>query len=152
VTSLLLARRVIVRIGSAAAAGLGAVLFGVGMAWFPVVLGLEPNMTAAIASIMVLGIAVGLAFPTLMDAGTAALPASAYATGPGVLNMVRQTALALGVAIAIAVLGTPPTAVDQLAAFRNVWLVFGWLRARQRPTRLPIDSADAAACRRWQPE
>jgi hypothetical protein len=34
-------------------------LFGVGMAWFPVVLGLEPNMTAAIASIMVLGIAVG---------------------------------------------------------------------------------------------
>jgi hypothetical protein len=119
VTSLLLARRVIDRIGSAAAAGSGAILFGVGMAWFPVVLGLEPNMTAAIAGIMVLGIA---------------LPASAYATGSGVLNTVRQTTLALGVAIAIAVLSTPATAVDQLAAFRNVWLVFGWLRARQRPT------------------
>ena len=79
--SLLLARRVIGRIGSAAAAGLGAVLFGVGMAWFRVALGLQPNMTAAIAGIMVLGIAVRLAFPTLMDAGTTALPASSYATG-----------------------------------------------------------------------
>jgi hypothetical protein len=112
---------VIGRIGSAAAAGLGAVLFGVGVAWFAVVLGLEPNMTAAIAGMMVLGIAVELAFPTLTGAGTAGSPASSYATGAGVLNMVRQTALALGVAIAIAVLGTPQIAVDQLAAFRNVW-------------------------------
>jgi hypothetical protein len=44
VTSLLLARRVIVRIGSAAAAGLGAVLFGVGMAWFPIVLVWTPRI------------------------------------------------------------------------------------------------------------
>jgi hypothetical protein len=72
-----------------------------------------------------LGVGVGLAFPTLMGAGTAALPPSAFATGSGVLNMARQTAMALGVAIFVAVAGTPETPAARLAAYERTW----WLMA-----------------------
>jgi hypothetical protein len=59
-----------------------------------------------------------------MGAGTASLPPHAFATGSGVINMLRQTGLALGVAVLVAVLGTgaghetPP-----LASFQHGWWV-----------------------------
>ena len=53
------------------------------------------------------GIGVGLTLPTLMATGTASLPAHSFATGSAVVNMFRQIGLAVGVAILIAVLGSP---------------------------------------------
>ncbi len=125
VTSLLLAGRLITRIGPAAVVALGVALFAAGMAWWAVVPGLEPSMPVAVTGMVLLGVGVGLTFPTVMGAGTAALPASSFATGSGVLNMVRQTALALGVAIFVAVIGGPDTALGRLAAYERAW----WLTA-----------------------
>jgi EmrB/QacA subfamily drug resistance transporter len=125
VTSLLLAGRLIARIGQAAVVALGIVFFAGGLAWWAVVPGLEPSLPAALAGMAFLGVGVGLAFPTLMGAGTAALPPSAFATGSGVLNMARQTAMALGVAIFVAVAGTPETPAARLAAYERTW----WLMA-----------------------
>ncbi len=125
VTSLLLAGRLIARIGPAAVVALGIVLFAAGMAWWAVVPRLEPSLPVAVTGMVFLGVGVGLTFPTVMGAGTAALPASSFATGSGVLNMVRQTALALGVAIFVAVVGGPETALGRLAAFERAW----WLTA-----------------------
>ena len=53
------------------------------------------------------GIGVGLTFPTLMGVGASALPPSSFATGSGVINMIRQASLAIGVAMFVAVVGSP---------------------------------------------
>ena len=82
-------------------------------------------MAVAVTGMALLGVGVGLPFPTVMGVGTAALPASSFATGSGILNMVRQTALALGVAIFVAVLDVPDTPLGKLAAYERAW----WLMA-----------------------
>jgi EmrB/QacA subfamily drug resistance transporter len=123
VTSLFLAGRLISRFGVATVVTLGVILFAAGLAWFAVVPGLEPSMPKALVGMGFLGVGVGLAFPTLMGAGTAALPPSSFATGSGILNMTRQTALALGVAMFVAVLGHPATAAERLSAFQRGWWI-----------------------------
>jgi hypothetical protein len=67
------------------------------------------------------GIGVGLTLPTLMGLGTSALPASSFATGSGVINMVRQIGFAVGVAIFVAIVGTPVSAAAHITAFRLAW-------------------------------
>ena len=71
------------------------------------------------------GIGTGLTLPTFMATGAATLPANAFATGSGVLNMLRQLGFAVGVAVLIAVLGTPHGAHDTLDAFRRGWAATG---------------------------
>lgn len=69
------------------------------------------------------GIGVGLVIPTLSGAAAAALPASRFATGSGIFSMSRQLGSALGVALLVAVVGTPAPQ-DAVAAFRHgVWIV-----------------------------
>jgi hypothetical protein len=61
-----------------------------------------------------------------MATGTASLPPHAFATGSAVINMIRQTGLALGVAILVAVLGTGATrGTAPLVSFQHAW----WLTA-----------------------
>jgi MFS family permease len=69
------------------------------------------------------GIGVGLTLPTLMGLGTSALPASSFATGSGVINMIRQIGFAVGVAIFVAIVSSPASAELPLAAFRLAWWV-----------------------------
>jgi MFS family permease len=127
VTSLLLAGRLIARFGGATVIALGIVLFAAGMAWWAAVPGLAPSMAEALIGMVILGVAVGLTYPTLMGAGTSALRPSSFATGSGILNMTRQTALALGVAIFVAMLGTPHSPVERLAAYERTWWVMAAL-------------------------
>lgn len=145
VTSLLLGGRLIARFGTAAVVAMGVASFTTGLVWFAVMLGLEPSMMTAVIGMALLGIGVGLTFPTLMGAGTAALPPSSFATGSGILNMMRQTALALGVAVFVAVLGNPTTSADRLGAFQRCWWIMAAvtlsclipLYLLKRPQRLP---------------
>ncbi len=70
------------------------------------------------------GIGVGLTLPTMMATASSSLPPEAFATGAAVINMLRQTGLALGVAILIAVLGTSTSHnLSALDAFRHGWWV-----------------------------
>jgi cytochrome c biogenesis protein CcdA len=66
---------------------------------------------------------VGLTLPTLMSASTTALPAARFGTGSALVNMGRQVAFALGVAVLVTLLGVPATAAAAVTAFRHVWLV-----------------------------
>ncbi len=63
--------------------------------------------------------------PTLFGTAASSLPPQRFATGSGVVNMVRQIGLAVGVAALVAVLGTSNTRAGELAAFRHGWLVVG---------------------------
>lgn len=145
VTSLLLGGRLIARFGTAVVVTLGIASFTLGLAWFALMLDTTPNMTTVVVGMMLLGIGVGLTFPTLMGAGTAALPPSSFATGSGILNMARQTALALGVAVFVAVLGNPTTPAERLAAFQYCWWIMAAvtlacllpLYLLKRPQRVP---------------
>lgn len=123
-TSIVLAGRLIARVGPAAVVALGVASFAASLGWWAVVMGSEPSMAAVIVGMILAGLGVGLTVPTLMGAGLATLPASSFATGSGILNMVRQTAIALGVAIFVAVLGAPETAPSRLAAYERAWWLF----------------------------
>jgi hypothetical protein len=57
----------------------------------------------------------------MMGTATGALPASSFATGSGVINMIRQTGMAVGVAAFVAIIGTPGSPLERLVAFRHAW-------------------------------
>jgi EmrB/QacA subfamily drug resistance transporter len=121
VTSLLLARRLIARFGAATVVVAGLVIFAGGVVVWAVLAGPHPNLGFAVLCVIPSGIGVGLTLPTLMGLGTSALPASSFATGSGVINMVRQIGFAVGVAIFVAIVGTPGSAAAHIAAFRLAW-------------------------------
>jgi hypothetical protein len=75
------------------------------------------------------GIGVGLTFPTLMGVGAGGLPPSAFATGSGVINMVRQAALAVGVAMFVAIIGAPASPLERVAAFHRGWWIMAGVTA-----------------------
>jgi MFS family permease len=76
-----------------------------------------------LGGIVLTGIGVGLTLPTLMATGTSSLPSHSFATGSAVVNMFRQIGLALGVAVLIAVLGTPDSPIATLDVYRRAWVV-----------------------------
>jgi MFS family permease len=122
VTSLLLAGRLIARFGATTAVAAGLVVFAAGVIVWAVLAGSHPDLGFAVLCVIPSGIGVGLTLPTLMGVGTSALPASSFATGSGVINMVRQIGFAVGVAIFVAIVGSGP-AEAHIAAFRLAWWV-----------------------------
>jgi hypothetical protein len=70
--------------------------------------------------LLIVGFGVGLALPTLTAAATSALPADRFATGSAVVNMARQIGGVLGVAILIAIIGSP-SARTVVGAFHAGW-------------------------------
>jgi hypothetical protein len=92
--------------------------------WWALVAGLEPDYVGEmLGGILLTGIGVGLTLPTLVATGSASLPASAFATGSAVVNMFRQIGLAVGVAVLIAVLGSPQSPAAVLTAYQRAWVV-----------------------------
>ncbi len=86
---------------------LGAAAFGAGVSWWALAITVQPNYVSGVLGGMILtGVGVGLTLPTLMATATSSLPSHSFATGSAVINMIRQTGLALGVAVLVAVLGT----------------------------------------------
>ncbi len=118
------AGRLIERFGPGRVIALGATVYAIGAAWWAVRTGLAPNYAGQVLPGMLLtGAGVGLTLPTFMAVGTSSLPPASFATGSAVINMLRQVGLAIGVAILIAVIGTPHAPHAALAAFHHGWEV-----------------------------
>jgi hypothetical protein len=99
----------------------GATLFALGGVWWVTHLGAEVRYAADYLPGMVIGGAgVGFVNPALAGAATAQLPPTRLATGSAVLTMSRQIGSALGVALLVAVLGTPSPA-DVVGSFDDAW-------------------------------
>lgn len=123
ITSLLFANRLIARFGAAPVVTAGIVVFAAGLVAWATLIGPEPSMAFVIMGMIPTGIGVGLTFPTLMGVSAAGLPPSSFATGSGVINMIRQASLAVGVAIFVAIIGTPTSLPERLVAFQRGWWV-----------------------------
>ncbi len=123
VTSFLVGTRLIARFGSAAVVTAGVLLFATGLAVWGLLIDTTPSPLLAIIGMLFTGCGVGLTFPTLMGVAMGAVPPASFATGSGVINMVRQAALAIGVALIVAIIGTPSGATERLHAFHMGWLV-----------------------------
>jgi EmrB/QacA subfamily drug resistance transporter len=122
--SFLVAGRLIARFGAAAVMSLGSAIFAAAMAWWALAIHLRPDYVGSLLGGMLLaGIGVGLTMPTFMATAAAALPPRSFATGSAVVNMIRQIGLAVGVAMLVAVLGTPSSPIANLHAFQRAWWV-----------------------------
>jgi EmrB/QacA subfamily drug resistance transporter len=115
------------RYGSAAVVSAGSLCFSAGLAWWALAVTSAPDYVSGVLGGMLLsGVGVGLTLPTLMASAAASLPPHSFATGSAVINMIRQTGLALGVAILVAVLETAAVHhAPRLAAYQYAW----WLAA-----------------------
>jgi Major Facilitator Superfamily len=132
------------RFGPGLVIGVGATIFAAGLAWFAVAAGLQPHyVTEMLGGMILTGIGVGLTLPTFMATGAGSLPPSSFATGSAVVNMLRQVGLAVGVALFIAVLGTPVSGEATVVAYRHgTWVLaatsllaalIGLITLRRRP-------------------
>jgi EmrB/QacA subfamily drug resistance transporter len=120
----LIAGRLIDRFGPGLVIAAGSTIYAAGMAWMALAAGLRPDYVGEVLGGLILtGIGVGLTLPTLMSTATGSLPPTSFATGSAVVNMLRQVGLAIGVAVLIAVLGTPASPADVLAAYQRGWVV-----------------------------
>jgi EmrB/QacA subfamily drug resistance transporter len=120
--SFLIAGRLIARFGPGPVIGAGATVFAAGAAWWALAAGLTPDYAGDMLGGMLLtGIGVGLTLPTFMATGASSLPPQSFATGSAVVNMLRQVGLAVGVAVLVAVLGTPSSPAGALSAYRHGW-------------------------------
>ena len=102
----------------------GSTIFTVGVAWWALAIGIRPDYVGdALGGMLLTGIGVGLTLPTMMATGAASLPPASFATGSAVVNMFRQIGLAVGVAVLIAVLGSPHSPAVALTAYKRSWAV-----------------------------
>jgi EmrB/QacA subfamily drug resistance transporter len=128
-TSLLLAGRLIARFGPSPVIAAGIAFFVAGMVFYASMIGLEPSFALIVAGMVPTGIGVGLTFPTLMGVSAASLPPSSFATGSGVINMIRQAAIAVGVAILVTLGASPASPTAQLTAFHRGWWILAMITA-----------------------
>src|SRR6476661_8095125 len=121
-----LGSKLTVRIGHRPVAMLGGLAFAAGSVWWAASMSAEPAYVSHfLPGFIVGGIGVGLVIPTLSGAAAAALPPHRFATGSAVFGMSRQLGSALGVALLVAVVGTPAPA-EAVGAFRGgVLIVIG---------------------------
>jgi MFS family permease len=138
-TALLLAERLIVRLGSGVVIAIGATLFAVGAVWCALFAGLKADYFADIfPGLVLVGVGVGLTLPTMMASATSELPPENFATGSAVVNMLRQVGLAIGVAVLVAVLGKASGAHALLDAFDHAWVVIAAFAAATALASLAI--------------
>ncbi len=128
-TSLLLAGRLIAHFGAGPVITAGIIFFSGGLSFWAITIGPEPNLPLVVLGMIPCGIGVGLTFPTLMGLSASSLPPSAFATGSGVINMIRQAGIAIGVAIFVAVIATATTPAARLAAFHTGWWIMAAITA-----------------------
>ncbi len=137
------------RIGQRPILVIGGVLYALGGLYRIVALGPDVNYLIDYFPSMVLtGLGVAFVFPQLSSVGAQALPANRMGTGGAALQAVRQFGGTFGVALTIALLGTPTGLADALGRFDNIWwlIVAGGLATSLLclPMRTRVDTSVAA--------
>jgi len=74
---------------------------------------------------LLVALGVAASFPVLSAAAVAGLPSDRFAAGGAINQTARQLGAVLGVALLVAILGTPASADQAVDHFHNVWLMCG---------------------------
>jgi NTE family protein len=129
------ASRLVARVGHRAVVVPGALTWAAGMAYFASQLGVKPDFLGEwLPGMLILGVGAGLTFPTLSGAAVGSVPGPRFAVASSLNSVSRQLGAALGVAMLIAILGTP-TPRQALHAFEHGWL---FAAAASSPERWPV--------------
>jgi MFS family permease len=140
----IVAGKLMPRFGPGPVVALGSAAFAAAVVWWAAAMTVHPNYFAGMFGGMCLtGVGVGLAMPTLFGAAASSLPPQRFATGSGVVNMIRQIGLTIGVAVLVALTSTAQQA-DRLASFQHAWfataglaLAAGVIGCQLHPVRAP---------------
>jgi EmrB/QacA subfamily drug resistance transporter len=109
--------------GPGRVAVIGCLVNAAGMLlWFTQLQAEPAYLTHLLPSQLLGGAGVGLTIPSLLGAGSAALPPSRFGTGSGILNMARQIGTVLGVAGLVAIL-SHVAASDPVLTFKHAVLL-----------------------------
>ncbi|EWM18464.1 MFS transporter [Kutzneria sp. 744] len=113
------------RVSPGALASIGCLLWTVGTLYMLLAVGPEPHyLTEMLPAWLITGVGVGLALPTMLSSATAELPPARSGTGSAVVNMARQIGTVFGIALLVAILGSPIGYDQQHKAFTDVfWMV-----------------------------
>jgi EmrB/QacA subfamily drug resistance transporter len=107
----------------------GAAFFAVGALLMATAMpGAPAYLTNFLPLQLLLGVSIGTTMSTLGAAASQALPPTQFGAGSAVSSAARQLGAVLGVALVIAVLGTP-SAGEALRAFHHAWLTTAVLAA-----------------------
>ncbi|MDO9378418.1 MAG: DHA2 family efflux MFS transporter permease subunit [Nocardioidaceae bacterium] len=107
----------------------GALAMTAGTVWFATMTTASPAyLTDFLPGSILVGIAIGFAFPTLGAAGAQSLQPHQFGAGSAVGATARQLGAVIGVATLVAVLGEPAPA-EAVAAFQRSWVVIAALSA-----------------------
>jgi EmrB/QacA subfamily drug resistance transporter len=109
------------RIGPRWTGVLGTLLFAGGIGLLALSAGETPHYASDfLPGMAVGGMGVGFVLPSVQGAAMATLPPALFSTGTAKISMARQIGAALGIALLVAVIGTPSPG-HVVDAFRPVW-------------------------------
>jgi CRP-like cAMP-binding protein len=116
------ASRLAVRVGHRAVLAAGGLLWGAAVLWLVTRVGTAPAFAGEwLPATVLLGIGAGITLPNLAGAAIGAAPGESFATATGLNSVARQVGAALGVALVVAILGTP-SPLEAAGAFDRAWL------------------------------
>jgi hypothetical protein len=102
----------------------GGVTFGVGVVAYAVVVTTQPEyLLHWLPASLLVGLGVALTFPVLSAAAVAGLPVTQFGVGGAINQTARQLGAVLGVALLVAIIGTPTSTAQALAHFDRAWLM-----------------------------
>jgi len=104
----------------------GGLTFAAGMLYLVLAIGTDANYLGVwLPSGLLIGLGVAFTFPVLSAAAVAGLPAERFAAGGALNQTARQLGAVLGVAILVAILGTPESPAAAVDAFHHAWIFAG---------------------------
>ncbi len=102
----------------------GGLVSVVGMAWWILNVEAEPNYwTGFLPGLLIFGVGAGMVGIVVTNAGLVTMPEASLASANAAFQTIRRLAGAIGVAIAVVILGGRDS--DSVEAFRNIWLLIG---------------------------
>lgn len=104
----------------------GGLLMLVGELWLATRVHSTPDyLRSFLPPALLVALGVAASFPVLSAAAVAGLPSDRFAAGGAINQTARQLGAVLGVALLVAILGTPGSPTEAVDHFHNVWLMCG---------------------------
>jgi NTE family protein len=113
--------RVAARRGHRPVAVIGALVWALALAWYATQVGVHPDFLGQwLPGQLVSGIGVGATLPIVAGAALVGVPGGRYAAASAAVSSTRQFGAVLGIAILVAIIGTP-SATSAVTVFRHGW-------------------------------